>query len=113
MTSEQSTAMEELEARLLAAVTGGEGDLELVAHEIAGSDHAQQYLVALVGTLGSMSADSAAAARAMALLEHGMAIAGERAEAHASEAEAGAAATSSSTASASSTTTKRNGREPS
>lgn len=95
---------DELEARLLAAVTGEEGaDIELVAHEVAGSDHAQQYLVALASTLGSISGSSATAARAAALLEHGLAIAAEHAES--------AGASTSASAAASKAATKQHGSD--
>lgn len=101
MTTADTTTRDDLEARLLAAVTGdASADLELVAHEVATSDDAQTYLVALVGTLGALSGASEPAARAQALLEHGLAIAAEHAEAGAAAAEAVASAAHAAGASA-------------
>jgi hypothetical protein len=74
-----TTVTDELEDRLLRAVHDGAGDLESLAHEVAASDEAQAYLVALVQTLTALSSTSPPAARAVALLEHGLAVAAEHA----------------------------------
>ena len=77
------TLTDDLEDRLLRAVHDQDADLEELAHVVAASDGAQAYLVELVETLTAISAASPPAARAAALLEHGLAIVAEHtADAH-------------------------------
>ena len=75
--------MSDLQERLLRAChepDAADLDVENLAHEIARSDDAQAYLVQLVATLTAISPAHAAADRAEALLEHGLAIAAEHDE---------------------------------
>lgn len=69
--------MEDLETELCAAVHDPDADVERLAHLVAADDHAQVYLVELVGTLAAIAPRSPAIARAEALLEHGLAIAAD------------------------------------
>jgi hypothetical protein len=86
---------DDLEDRLLRAVHDEDGDFEELAHVVAASDGAQAYLVELVQTLTSISATSPPAARAAALLEHGLAIVAEHsADEHAEQSAAVTHATS-------------------
>lgn len=72
-----ATEHEAIEDRILQAIHEPGADLETLAHEVGGSDHAQAYLVELVSTYSAISTASPAAARASALLEHGLAVAAE------------------------------------
>jgi len=72
---------EELELRILQAVHEPDTvDLELLAHEIAGSDDAQAYLIRLIDTISTLSPASQPAARAGELLEHALVIAADQLE---------------------------------
>lgn len=71
------TDRESLEDRILRASHEPGADLELLAHEVGASTDAQAYLVELVETLAAISPTSAAAERAAALLEAGLAVAAE------------------------------------
>jgi hypothetical protein len=73
---------EDLKLRILQALHEPETiDVELLAHEIAASEDAQAYLLQFIETISAISPASEPAARAEALLEHGLAIAADQMEA--------------------------------